>query len=168
MKTLVEQLSAYNTYHTQRITKITHYIGVPFLVFAALIFLGWVHISVPNLFNINLAWLGLVGLLIYYFMLDAILAAGVGVILILLTILAEFVSQPAIDKMGLITWIVCLVIGIAAQAYGHISEKKKPAFLDAFSLALIAPMYLFAELMFELGYRKELQTEVEKLSAQKY
>lgn len=168
MKTLAEQLSVYKTYHTQRVTKITHYIGVPFLVFALLIFLGWIHISVPTIFNINLAWVGVVALLIYYFMLDIYLAAGVAVILLLLTVLAEFVSQPIITRPGLITWIVCLVIGIAAQVYGHIYEKKKPAFLDSFSLALIAPIYLFAELMFELGYRKELQAEVDRLSAQKY
>jgi uncharacterized membrane protein YGL010W len=55
-----------------------------------------------------------------------------------------------------------LILGVIAQLVGHFYEKKKPAFLDSWQQILIAPLFLFAELMFELGYRKDLQEKITK------
>ena len=61
-----------------------------------------------------------------------------------------------------ITFAFFLIIGVGAQFIGHYHEKKKPAFLNDWRLALIAPMFVFAELMFALGYRLDLQEELNK------
>lgn len=164
-KIFIDQLMIYESYHTQQITKVTHFIGVPALVFAAMIFFGWIHLSVPNIFSINLAWIGLVLLLIYYFYLDILLALGMAVILILMTIMAEFISQPIITKAGFIIFMIFLIVGIVAQLIGHLYEQKKPAFTENFKQILIAPIFLFAEVMFHLGYRQDLWNEI---SADKY
>lgn len=162
MQNLAQQLSLYQSYHTQRITKITHFIGVPCLIFALLIFLGWIHISLPPLFSINLAWISVVALLVYYYFLDVMLAAGMTVILILMALIAEFLSQPSITLFGFLTWLSFMIIGVIAQFIGHFYEKKKPAFMDNITQLLIAPLFLFAELMFALGYRQDLKEQMKK------
>jgi uncharacterized membrane protein YGL010W len=162
MKSLAEQLSLYVQYHKNPVNKVSHFVGVPLLLFAAMIFLGWIHLSVPNLFEINFAWLAVLALLIYYFTLDFWLAAGLTVILFLLTFISEFFSQPIMTKFGVVVFLVCLILGVIAQLVGHFYEKKKPAFLDSWQQILIAPLFLFAELMFELGYRKDLQEKITK------
>lgn len=162
MKSLTEQLSAYYQFHTQKINKIAHFVGVPCIVFALMIFLGWIHLAVPNIFSINFNWILLIALLIYYFKLDVLLAAGLGVILILMAILAEFISQPAVTLGGFIIFLVLFIIGTIALFVGHYYEKQKPAFLKDWRQVLIGPMFLFAELMFALGYRLDLKEEVNK------
>lgn len=157
---LIEQLSIYQSYHTKQITKITHYIGVPALIFAGMILFGWIHISVPNLFSINVTWVLLATLIIFYFTLDFLLGAGLAVILILMAVIAEFFSQPAIDKLGVITFLFFLITGVIAQFIGHIYEKKKPAFMQSMLQILIAPLFLFAEVMFSLGWQKDLQEKI--------
>lgn len=157
---LTEQLSLYQSYHTKPITKLTHYIGVPALVFAAMILFGWVHISIPNIFSINLTWILLAALIIFYFSLDFLLAAGLGVILILMAFIAEFFSQPEITKLGIIAFLFFFITGVVAQLIGHLHEKKKPAFMQSLTQALIAPLYLFAEVMFSLGWRKDLEEKI--------
>lgn len=162
MRNLAEQLSLYQPYITQKSSKIAYYIAIPCILFAALIFFGWIHIAVPRIFSINLAWLLLVGLIIYYLLLDLLLGAGVAVIMILMTILAELISQPAINLAGFITFLVVLLIAAIALYVDYTENKKKPIFLDNLHLALIAPLFLFAELMFALGYRKDLQEDINK------
>jgi uncharacterized membrane protein YGL010W len=70
MKTLLDQLSSYGSYHTKLVTKITHYIGIPMVVFSILIALAWVHLSIPPYVHINLAWLLSFFLGCYYIVLD--------------------------------------------------------------------------------------------------
>lgn len=149
MKSFSQQLAVYQQYHAKRMTLLTHFIGVPLLVFAALIFLGWFHFAIP--------WLATVAAILYYFFLDKLLAAGVAVVLLLLTFFSQFYSQPRITVYSVVFVIILLLIGTAAIAVGHFYETKKPTPSQVFSFALLAPMLLFAELMFALGYREDLR-----------
>lgn len=160
----VTQLSIYHSFHTLPITRFTHYIGVPLLLLAALIFLGWIHISVPTLFDINLAWLGIIALLIYYYWLDVVSALPMTVILIALTLLADLISQPEITTTGAIIFFITLILGVIAQLVGHLFEKKKPAFTQNLTQIFIAPLYLYLEVLFKFGFRKDLEAEIIKRS----
>jgi uncharacterized membrane protein YGL010W len=160
MQKLAPQLKLYQSFHTLRITKITHFIGIPCLVFALLIFLGWLHLAMPPLFNISLSWLGIIAILIYYYFLDVMLAAGLTVILILMGVVATFISQPMVTITGVLIWLFFLIVGIIAQAVGHFYEKNKPAFMSNINQILIAPLFVFAELMFALGYRQDLKDQM--------
>ncbi len=162
-KVFIEQLRIYHSFHTLPITRVTHYIGVPLLLFAALIFLGWIHISVPSLFDINLAWIGILGLLIYYYWMDVTSGLGMTVILIIMTLIANLISQPEITETGAIVFFVVLILGAIAQAIGHLLEKKKPAFTESLTQVFIAPLYLYLEVLFKLGFRKNLQDQIEKM-----
>lgn len=62
---------------------------------------------------------------------------------------------------------ICLVVQVVswiAQFIGHGAfEKRAPALLDNLIQAVfLAPMFVWLELLFKLGYRPELQARVEK------
>lgn len=56
------------------------------------------------------------------------------------------------------------VVSWIAQFIGHGAfERRAPALLDNLVQAIfLAPMFVWLEILFKLGYRKELQTRVEK------
>lgn len=160
MKSIAEHLSTYHSYHTKKNTQLTHYIGIPLVVFSLLIFLGWFHVTMPGIFDIHFAWLATLAIAIYYFKLDWQLAIIATVGLIILNILASFFSQPTPDALGFYVFIIAFIAGWGLQFLGHYFEGKRPAFMDNFCQALIAPMYLAAEAMFAVGMRKELRAAV--------
>ena len=45
MKTLEQQMSVYLQYHRNTWNKLTHFVGVPILIFSLLIPLGWIRLS---------------------------------------------------------------------------------------------------------------------------
>lgn len=163
MRKFVTELSFYQQCHTKLITKITHFIGVPLILFSLLIFLGWIHLAVPNLFALNLAWIAILFLLVYYFFLDIPFAVIMTPILIVLCFLASLISQPAITKKGIYIFLTLFFIGWALQLIGHLFERKKPAFTHQFSQILIAPLFLLAEIMLARGYREGLKQKLMQL-----
>ena len=69
MKTLAEQMRSYSTYHHDLRNKISHFFGVPIVVYSLFIPLGWfrfVHADVP----LTGATLFYVSVLVYYCRLD--------------------------------------------------------------------------------------------------
>jgi len=49
---------------------------------------------------------------------------------------------------------------------GHAIEKRRPALADNFFQIFIAPLFLVAEIFFFLGFRKDLEKEIENQSHQ--
>lgn len=160
MSRVAKYLAAYQSFHTKCITQITHFIGVPLIIFALLILFGWVHVRVPNLFDMPLAWLLTLIVLIYYFFLDITLAAAMTVFLVLLNLLAAYFSQPVPTWHAGKIFIITFVLGWALQFIGHIFESKKPAFLSNLKHLIIAPLFLMAELFFCCGWKKDLQIKM--------
>ena len=70
MKTLDQQMAVYAAYHRNRWNRLTHFIGVPAIIFAILIPMNWVSLGD----GVSLAHLFLGAVLAYYFLLDAPLA----------------------------------------------------------------------------------------------
>jgi uncharacterized membrane protein YGL010W len=50
------------------------------------------------------------------------------------------------------------------QFIGHHFEGKKPAFVDDIMGLAIGPLFVLAELSFELGFRNRLKKEIERRS----
>ena len=161
MKTLAEQMRIYEQYHTKEVTKITHYIGVPMVIFGLMIFFGWIHLSMPPLFDIPLERILILALLIYYFFLDWMIAIATTVIAIIMAFISELVSQPEIHALGFILFIAFFVGGWIVLLVGHFIEGRKPALADNLFQMLIAPIFLVAELFFAAGMKKDLQSEVQ-------
>ncbi|MFT4058188.1 MAG: DUF962 domain-containing protein [Legionella sp.] len=160
MKPFIEQAQIYASYHKKQITRYIHFAGVPLIVLSLMILLGFVQIIIPNVFASNLAWFATIALLIYYFLLEWKLALAITPILLFLLWIAHWFSENGPTTLGLWTFILTFVIGWALQFYGHYLEGKKPAFLDNLNQALIAPLFLVAELFFMAGYMKPLRAQI--------
>lgn len=166
MKKLDQIIADYYEYHTNVINQYIHFVGIPCVTFGILIFFSWIHISVPNLFSLNLAWILVIVSLIYYYLLDVKLAFGLMIIIIPLTLLANWVAYPSITKSGLITFAVFFIGGWILQLAGHLFEGRRPALVDNVWQVFSAPLFVGLEIAWKLGWRQDLisQTNTENES----
>lgn len=160
MKSFIEQAQQYSTYHQNIKTRYTHFAGVPLIVLSLMILLGFIKIIVPGVFVSNLAWFATIGILIYYFLLNWQLALALTPIMLFLLWIANWFSADGPTTLGVWSFIITFVVGWGLQLYGHYLEGRKPAFMDNLCQALIAPLYLVAELFFMAGFMKSLQAQI--------
>ena len=160
MKSFVEHAQIYATYHQNPTTQYTHFAGVPILILSFMIFLGFIKIVVPGIYETNFACIATLGILIYYFRLHWQLALCITPIMIILLWLASWFNHYGPTKLGVWAFVITFIVGWGLQLYGHFVEGKRPAFMVNLSQALIAPLYLMAELFFMAGYMKPLQEEI--------
>jgi uncharacterized membrane protein YGL010W len=156
MKTLDQQMAVYAAYHRNRWNRLTHFIGVPAIVFAILIPMCWVPIGD----GVTLAHVFLGAVLAYYFLLDVPLAIATG----LATCVLYFAAKLAAGTGFASGWIWSgsfFVGGWVFQLLGHVFEGRKPALADNLFQIFIAPIFLVAELFFALGLKREVREKVE-------
>jgi uncharacterized membrane protein YGL010W len=156
LKALEEQMSVYAAYHRNRWNRLTHFIGVPAIVFAILVPMAWVDFGE----GITLAHLFAAATLAYYFALDVPLALAMTVVIAALLLAAE--SAAAAGMPAAWVWSGTFFVGgWALQLAGHAFEGRKPALMDNLFQVLIAPIFLMAELFFALGFKRDVQMRVE-------
>lgn len=144
MKKFKELMQAYENSHTKYTTKVTHYIGIPCILFAVQMSLGTFKI---NLFAyaIPLAWVSASALFIYYLLLDIPLALMAACFYFPLTAFAILVAQSMPPKISLLFAATCFAFGWCAQFLGHYFEGNRPAFLSNLRQIFIAPIFLISE-----------------------
>lgn len=152
MKDLASQMAFYRSYHTKLGCQATHWFGIPLVTFAILIPMAWVAIPL-GAFRLTGAMLFVGGTLIYYFLLDRLLA-----FLMLLCIMpvAWAAHWAAAQPFPGNLWIFlgAFAGGWALQLIGHAIEGKRPALMTNFSQAVFtAPLFLLAELLAPLGWK---------------
>jgi len=167
MKTAVEQLSTYKSVHLNRKNIMTHFIGVPAIIWALMVWLNLVEL--PYTFgdsgiSATIAMPIFIGILVYYFMLHIKLAIGQVFFFVPTFYFAHYVSQ--MDNAGLIALAV-FVIAWIFQFVGHHYEKAKPAFVDDLNQLLIGPLFMMAEVFFMLGKLKTLEEKITPLAIEK-
>lgn len=160
MKSFIEQAQFYATYHQNPTTRYTHMAGVPLIILSIMIFLGFVKIVIPGVYATDLACLVTLAALIYYFLLNWQLALALTPILIFLLWLASWFNDDGPTKLGVWVFIITFVVGWGLQFYGHFIEGRKPAFMTNITQALIAPLYLTAELFFMAGFMNSLKEQI--------
>ena len=159
MLTGLEQLTKYAAYHRDRRNIATHVIGVPMIVFSVCILLARPQFTVAGLIvsPIVAAWL-VSG--IYYILLDRSLGVLLTLLLLLMLAMAQLIAAQSTA-----TWLVAgmglFVLGWIVQFVGHHYEGRKPAFVDDLIGLLIGPLFVLAELVFALGFRRPLQNDIE-------
>jgi len=156
MKTLDQQMAVYAAYHRNRWNRMTHFIGVPAIVFAILIPMCWVPIGD----GVTLAHLFLGAVLAYYFLLDVPLAIATAIVTCALYALAKLAAGTG-SVSGWIWSGAFFVGGWIFQLVGHVFEGRKPALADNLFQIFIAPIFLVAELFFALGLKGEVRKKVE-------
>lgn len=160
MKSFIEQAQYYSQYHQKKITFYTHLAGIPLLMFSFMIFLGCFKLIVPGVINTTLASIGTLVLFVYYLRLNWLIALLLAPVLVFLLWIASVVSDSGPTSFALWMFIASFIIGVALQLAGHLIERRKPAFMDNALQAVIAPMFLTAELCFMLGRMPNLKTQI--------
>jgi uncharacterized membrane protein YGL010W len=159
VKSLIDQLSQYAAYHRNRRNIHTHFIGIPMIVVAATILLARSSFAVGDWF-ISPALVAAVILALYYLKLDLRYGLAMAVFLaISLAIADEFAEAD--QTSWLIAGVGLFVVGWIFQFIGHHYEGRKPAFLDDIMGLAIGPLFVLAEAGFLIGWRKDVEREIE-------
>jgi len=159
MRSLAEQLGAYAAYHRDWRNKLTHFVGVPLVTFALLLFLGWLRFAPAPEVPYTGATLFYVVVFLYYLSLDWRVALLHAPFTLALLVLADRVAVwPFAESLAVFG--VAFVGGWAVQLVGHGIEGRRPALADNLLQIFNAPLFLTAEVLFLLGFRPELRAMV--------
>ncbi|MCH7313418.1 Mpo1-like protein [Acinetobacter sp. ANC 3882] len=160
MTNLERLLSQYAAYHLDRSNIMTHFVGIPLIVFSILCLTARAGVNISGV-SITLALVLIVLSTLYYISLDKLFG-------ILMLILFVLVYPFAVKIAALPMWswlgasIGIFVVGWVFQFIGHYFEKKKPAFVDDLIGLAIGPLFVLAEFVFLLGFRKPLHERILK------
>lgn len=160
MTSFVQHLSKYAAYHRDKRNVATHYVGVPMIVAGVATLLSrpaFMHIDgvavSPGLIAIAITAL-------FYLKLDI----RFGIVMSLFFAACLWLGQVLAEQTTAV-WLAggigLFVVGWGFQFIGHYYEGKKPAFVDDILGLVIGPIFVAAELAFELGLRKDVQDAVE-------
>ncbi|UUM26249.1 DUF962 domain-containing protein [Acinetobacter colistiniresistens] len=160
MTNLERLLSQYAAYHLDRNNIVTHFVGIPLIVFSILCLTARAGIEISSV-SVTLASVLIVLSTIYYLSLDKLFGLLMLALLALVYPLAvKIAALPMWSWLG--TSIGIFVVGWVFQFVGHYFEKKKPAFVDDVIGLAIGPLFVLAEFVFLLGFRKPLHQRILK------
>ncbi len=158
---LMDMLTGYAASHQHPFNVFVHMIGIPTIMFGALIPLSWAGVDVFGI-NVNLAHVTVLGFFLFYLTLDVLFAvvflvAGMGI-----AVLAGQVAGMPIAVSGGVA-AACFFGGYAAQFIGHAIEKSMPVLVKhPIQANLAAPFFTVVELFKLAGLRDELFEEVQR------
>jgi len=155
---LVRALANYAGYHRDKRNILTHFFGVPLIVFGVQVLLARAGMSVGGVF-LSAMWLATALACIYYLRLEWAMGAVMTVSLLLLGWAAQALAFTA-PYAWLIWGAGLFVVGWIIQFVGHYYEGKKPAFVDDLIGLAIGPLFVAAELLFLCGLRRDLETQI--------
>jgi len=156
----IELLSQYAAYHRDRRNITTHFIGVPMIMFGALVLLSRPAFTLGGL-ALTPAALVLAPVLVWTLSRGA---TALGALTALAWLLLAWLAQHVAGDTG--TWLACGLgffgVGWAIQFVGHYYEGRKPAFVDDLVGLFVAPMFVLLEMAAPLGWFAGLLAEVER------
>ena len=155
MTKLEQLLSQYAAYHLDHKNILTHFVGIPLIVFAIVCLTARAGVMLSGI-ELTLALVILIASGMYYLSLDRIFGL---IMLVIYAIAYPFAYKIAqLDtSLWLSLSIGIFVVGWTFQFVGHFYEKKKPAFMDDIIGLAIGPLFVLAEMVFVLGFRKDLE-----------
>jgi uncharacterized membrane protein YGL010W len=160
-RSATELLNQYAEYHRDRRNIVTHFVGVPMIVFAVGVLLArptfmlgglaltpcWIVFALAAAWYLSRGHLGI----------GVATTAGVGVLMLA----AHQVNGGSVGQW--LAWGVgFFVVGWIIQFVGHYYEGKKPAFADDLVGLLVGPMFVVLEMLAPLGLFKDLAAAVER------
>lgn len=152
-------LASYGRFHRDARNRLTHYFGVPAIIYSVLIALA-LHAEAVAGATLPLDRILVALAAAGYIALDLGLGCALTVALALLAVAAEATASlgpvPALTIAATV-----FVLGWALQLLGHRLEGNRPALLTNLAQILVAPLFLTAELGFALGLRRDLREDVE-------
>ena len=150
------QLADYVEYHRNPWNGAMHVFGIVFLFLGAILPISLWSFDAFGM-RTTIVPILVLPLLVYWFLLDAVLGMGIlGAAVILLSTAAFIVNHASTASVWAIS-AVLIVIGIGCQIVGHrVFEQRQPALVDNPSHFLLGPMFVMAKLFIALGFRHDL------------
>ena len=161
MRHAVDLLSQYAEYHRDRRNIISHFVGVPMIVFAIVLAAATASIPVGTM-AITLAAVVSIVACAYYFRLDLGFGTAMAVVLFLMCAAASEITARNATAVTLAWAAAIFTVGWAPQFLGHKFEGMKPAFVDDVMQLVIGPLFVCAEVFFLLGARPGLRRYIEE------
>lgn len=156
----VELLKQYAETHRDRRNIVTHFVGVPMIVFALGVLLSRPTFLVGTLW-LSPAWLLFGAWALWYVTRGELLlgvAASSGIALLL--VLAHRLPGGGVGPW--LGWgLGFFVVGWAIQFVGHYYEGRRPAFFDDAVGLLVGPMFVVLEVLSPTGLFRTLMSEIE-------
>jgi uncharacterized membrane protein YGL010W len=162
MRPAIDLLAQYAAYHRDRRNIISHFVGVPMIVFAVGVLLAQPSFVLAG-FVLTPAWLAFGAVALWYLTRGNLVLgiAGTATIGVLLLLAHRLVATGSV-MAGLAWGVAFFFVGWAIQFIGHWYEGKKPAFVDDIVGLVVAPLFVTAEALFALGWGKPLLAEIER------
>lgn len=160
MRSLNDQLSQYAAYHRDRRNILTHFVGIPLIVLAVAMLLARPVLGHWGGVALSPATLVTLLAVLYYLRLDLRLGLVMAVLMALSLWAAQAVAAQS-TALWLTLGLGLFLIGWVIQFVGHFYEGRKPAFVDDVVGLLIGPLFVVAEAGFLLGWRHDLQQQIE-------
>jgi uncharacterized membrane protein YGL010W len=140
MRRVDSLLAEYGSYHRTRGNLACHFVGIPLITFAVVVFLRLIPLGGSGW---TAAEVVIGAVVLYYLSLDVVLGFAMLVPLVLLDLAAR-VAPLGDWRVGL----AAFVVGWIFQGIGHARyEHKSPAFLRNLLHLLVGPMFLVNELL---------------------
>jgi uncharacterized membrane protein YGL010W len=157
---LTEILASYGSYHRDRRNRLTHFCGVPAIIYALLLAAS-LKVFVVLGVAVGLDRMLIAVFALGYLALDLRLGLALAAVLVLLGWGAEATSGALGAPQSATLAASVFVLGWVVQFFGHHLEGNRPALLTNLAQMLVAPLYLTAELGFALHLRPGLEREIE-------
>jgi uncharacterized membrane protein YGL010W len=155
------QLADYVEYHRDPWNCAMHVFGIVFLFLAAILPLSLWPITVFGI-QTSAAAIAVIPVLVYWFLLDFALGAGIlAAAVALLSTAAAIAAHTTTVGLWSLTAIL-IVVGVASQIIGHrVFEGRQPALVDNPTHLLLGPMFVMAKLFIALGFRRDLASIIQ-------
>ena len=156
-------MASYTAYHRHPHNRLTHFIGVPMIMFALFFIMSYARVVIGEV-EVSLAMIFVFVVLAYYFFLDFTITTPLALFVGLLLFFAHDLSNRFSFWQGAALFFLMFVLGAFFQLLGHKIEGRKPAFLDNAFQIFAAPLFLATEVFFLLGFRQEFHRQIEEES----
>lgn len=153
MPTVYDYLNTYARCHTKQANRLMHYVGVPMIILALIMFLNWFHITMGETPIISFSWLMIMAALLFYYRLHFKLALLITVLCIPMTKIGNMLAGSAPSESVGSVIIFLFIAGWVLQFMGHYIEQQKPAFMSGLIQLLIGPLFFVVELLEALGLK---------------
>ena len=161
MKTVEENLTQYAAYHRDRRNVVTHFLGVPMIVFAVILALATAAFTLGSMVFTAAALVSLAACG-YYLRQDLAFGIAMGIVFFAMCAAASEITArtPTAGTLGIA--LAIFTAGWALQFLGHKYEGRKPAFFDDVMQLIIGPLFVCAEMFFLLGAKPQLRRYIEE------